>query len=197
MEMLRFGKVKSFVSGLLTKSVGVEIEADAGEPSAKDSELWAHAPLLYAPAAPSATDAVSDAEHCEALFYQLGDERVVIATKDRRWQISVGEGEVVLRAIGPGAPAYVHLKPDGSASIHATSINLGGTATHFVALSNLVLAELNKLWAAIETHTHPVAGATAGPTVAKATAAAAAGLWSGAVAVNSASSVAATKTKAE
>ncbi len=160
---IRFGKINSFDVKLLTKSVAVQVEADEGETNATDSELWGHAPLLYAPVKPSATDAVTGTEHCEAAFMQLGDERVVIATKDRRYQTEVAEGEVILRAMGPASPAYVHLKPDGTVIVKATSINLGGSAAQFVALANLVLARLNVIEAAHNTHVHAVSVPITGP----------------------------------
>jgi len=61
------------------------------------------------------------------------------------------------------------------------------------ALASLVLAELNKLWRALEAHTHPVSGAVATPATAIATPVAIAGLWDGAASgMNAAASVAST-----
>jgi hypothetical protein len=147
--ILRFAKVAASSTASGSGSTVVELDAGPDEASADDCELWSHAPLLYAPVAPGTADAVTDADHCESIFWDLGDERVVIATKDRRWQIEVAEGEVVLRAMGALAPAYVHLKPDGSATIKATSVNMGPTlaptqaflrGTAFVAAFNTWLA---------------------------------------------------------
>jgi hypothetical protein len=125
--ILRFAKVAASSTASGSGSAVLELDTGPDESSADDCELWGHAPLLYAPVAPDTVDAVTDADHCEAIFWDLGDERVVIATKDRRWQIEVAEGEVVLRAMGAVAPAYVHLKPDGTATIKATAVNMGPT----------------------------------------------------------------------
>ena len=130
--------VASRVAG--SKSVEVQIKATDDDAEDKWCELWAHAPLLYKPIAGA-----------EQLYVELGDERVVFATKDRRWQIATGDGEVVLRAVGADSPAYVKLKPDGSAEIHATNINLGGSATDDVALNTLVKNAVDE---AIASHTH-------------------------------------------
>lgn len=195
-ELFRFGDVKSSTTGPVTKAIRLEVEGIEGEASSKNNDLWGHAPLLYNPAGPS-IDVASGSEGCQAMFYQLGDRKAVFATRDLRWQIEVADGEVILRAMGAGSPAYVHLKPDGSAKIVATSINLGGAATQFVALANLVLTELNDIRTKYDTfltsykaHTH--AGVTAGAAV-TATALGAAALS----AMGAASAVAATKTKAE
>ena len=157
-ELFRFGNVKASKSATLTKVVGLTVEGIEGEASADDNDLWGHAPLLYKPADP-AVDVLSGGTQCQALFYQLGDRKAIFATRDLRWQIEVDDGEVVLRAMGAASPAYVHLKPDGSAKIVATTINLGGNATNFVALANLVNTQINKLWKALDTHIHPVSGA--------------------------------------
>lgn len=145
-EAFAFGKVLASAISATTKTVLVKVEGDEGDadsaPTADD--LWGHAPLLYRPVDPDSSG------HCEAVFYRLGDERVCIATKDRRWQIEVAEGEVIVRAMGSGSPAYVHLKPDGTARIKASAIKLGASAapassyvkgeTLNTALTNLVTA---------------------------------------------------------
>lgn len=118
-EVFGFGKILSAKSSTTTKTVGVKVEGDEGESSAEDEELWAHAPLLYKPVAPDSTG------HCEALFYRLGDEKVVIATKDRRFQIEVADGEVVVTAMGANSPAYIKLKPDGTAVIKSSAVRIG------------------------------------------------------------------------
>ena len=174
-DAIGFGRIKATESGLVNKTVGVQVEGDEGETGATDDELWAHAPLLYRPCDPDATG------HCEALFMRNGDERIVFATKDRRWQIEVAKGEVIVRAMGPGSPAYIHLKPNGDAIVKAGAINLGGSATEFVALANKVDALIDAFCDAV-----PVAndGGAALQTAVKS-------VWTPMV------SVAATKTKAE
>lgn len=136
-DVIGFAKIVRASLGA-SKSLYVQHEAHEGDASNSKDEAWGHAPLLYKPLASS-----------ESLFIQLGDERVSIATKERNWQIEVADGEVVLRALGASSPAYVHLKPDGSVDVHATSINLGGAAEQFVALANLVMSNLTALKSAI------------------------------------------------
>lgn len=154
-DLIGFAAVRASRVG---SSGSTEVQVDASEDDASDkwSELWAHTPLLYKPVAGT-----------EQLYVELGDERVVFATKDRRWQIETADGEVVLRAVGAGSPAYVKLKPDGTAELHATSINLGGEAEHFIALANLVNDRLSTLQAAFDAHTHLTAGtgSPVGPTL--------------------------------
>jgi hypothetical protein len=149
-----------------SKSTEVQLEASADDGARRWSELWGHAPLLYKPA--------SGAEH---LYVELGDERVVFATKDRRWQIETGDGEVVLRAMGASA-AYVRLTPDGTCTIEAKAMNLGGESGQLVALSPLVETAIST---AIAGHTHSIPGGASGN-----------GILAGSV-----SSTAAQKTKAE
>lgn len=180
--LFRFARIISSTQSE-AKTVGVKIELPDGQAGADDNEVWSGAPLLFRPAAPSIEG------KCEALCFDIGDRKVVIATKERRWQLSTADGEVIMRAMGPGAPAYVHLKPDGSAIINATSINLGGAALQFVALANLVLAELGDIRTKFDAHVHTTTATigTGGP---------------GAISVPTAlmgapGSVAATKTKAE
>lgn len=194
-EAFSFGKVLATAISDTTLSLLAQVEGDEGDAdnAPVDDDVWGDAPLLYRPVAPDATG------HCEALFYRLGDERVVIATKDRRWQISVEEGEVIVRSMGAGSPAYVHLKPDGSVIVSGATINLGGAATQYVALANLVASELGNVWKAIETHIHTSAapGSPTTPPTTIAAATVAAGWFALATAVTVPGSVAASKTKAE
>ena len=140
-DLISFAKLtKSRLGG--SKSTEVQLQASDDDGAEDAAEVWGDAALLSRPVAGA-----------EALFIELGDERVVFATKDRRWQIACEEGEVVLRAMGAGSPAYVHLKPDGSCIIKATSVNLGGGAEKFVALANLVEDAIKN---AITKHTHSV-----------------------------------------
>ncbi len=136
-EVIRFGTVKASTAGA-SKSIECEIEGAEGEASAPDNEMWGHAPLLYKPQVGA-----------ECAYFQLADEKCVFVTKDRRWQIDVANGEVVLRAMGVGSPAYLQLKPSGEARLFSSAIYLGGTASQFVALANLVITQLNTLKSAI------------------------------------------------
>jgi hypothetical protein len=148
-EVIRFGVVKATSAGA-SKSVECSIEGAEGEATAPDHEMWGHAPLLYKPQVGA-----------ECAYFQLGDEKCTFVTKDRRWQLDVADGEVVLRAMGAGSPAYLQLKPSGEARLFSSAIYLGGTATQFVALANLVTTNLNAikthldaLKAALDLHTH-------------------------------------------
>lgn len=175
-DALSFGTVADSSVGLLKNSLTAEVEADGAEDG--DHEVWGEAPLLWRPVDPDLEG------ECEVMFARMGDEKIVFATKDRRWQISVEKGEVILRAMGNAAPAYLHLKPDGSAILRATTINLGADATDFVALSTLVSAQLASIATALTTHVH--AGVTPGG-----------GSSLGAASVYTPGSVAATKTRAK
>lgn len=151
-DLVGFAKVIAARIGP-SKSTSVQIMAHDDDAGADACELWAHAPLLYRPLAGS-----------EAFYVELGDERVVLATKERRYQIDVADGEVVVRAIGADSPAYVRLRPDGSCDVNASAINLGGAATDFVANATKVNAALTKLQTTFDTHIHASSGAGA-PTV--------------------------------
>lgn len=138
-DLIGFAAVRASRLGA-SKSTEVQAEVSEDDASDKWSELWGHAPLLYQPVAGA-----------EQLYVELGDERVVFATKDRRWQIETADGEVVLRAMGASAAAFIKLKPDGTAEVHATSINLGGGASQSVSLDELVRTAIET---AIQGHTH-------------------------------------------
>lgn len=132
------GFAKTITANLgASRSVALNIVAHDDDPGSEAAELWSHAPLLYRPRTGT-----------EALYIELGDERVVIATKDRAHQVEVADGEVVLRAMG-NAAAFVKLKPDGTAEVHAAAIKLGAAAEHGVALANLVIDQLSALKSAI------------------------------------------------
>jgi hypothetical protein len=135
-DAIGFARIVSASLGA-SYSLYLQHEAHADDASDVKDEAWGHAPLLYRPLATT-----------ESMFIQLGDERVSIATKERCWQIDVADGEVVLRGLGANA-AYVRLYPDGRAEVNATSVNLGGGATQFVALANLVSGNLTELKDAI------------------------------------------------
>jgi hypothetical protein len=71
-------------------------EIDDAFEESTDAELWGLAPVLYRPA-----DATNDGAP-EVIFVRRGDERVVVATKDRRWQdeVELAPGEVCIRWCG-------------------------------------------------------------------------------------------------
>jgi phage gp45-like len=144
-EILRFGKISSSsLDG--NQSVQCAVEGDEDEHSTDDNEVWGDAALLCKPT-----------NGTECIYLQLGDEKVVLATKNRAFQISVSDGEVIVRALGAANAANVKLKKDGTAEINCTivkvnattEVNLGGTATQFAAMANLVTTQLNTLKTAI------------------------------------------------
>lgn len=98
----------------------------------------------------------------DRMFVDLAGERVVIGQRETRWQIAIESGETVLRALGPGKPAYIKLRPDGSVLIEGTRIVLGAdSATTRPALAELVATAVN---AAIVGHTHASFSAPGAPT---------------------------------
>jgi len=142
-----------------------------------DAELWGDAPMLYRPADPT------NAGSCEGMFVRRGDTRDVIATKDRRWQVSLEKGEVYLRWMGDLTDAVntrpiVHLKNDGTVLVSgvkivldASDVRLGGdTASAYVALANLVKDRLDTIQSLFNAHTHTggtISGNTGAPQVAQ------------------------------
>jgi len=93
------------------KSVLLRLEGVAGvglpTEDVDDCETWGEAAVLARPADPT-TDG-----KMEVLMLRGGDELIAIASKDRRWQISLEKGEVRIRAFGASA-GYVHLTPSGA-----------------------------------------------------------------------------------
>lgn len=140
-------------------------------------DVFGEAGLLWRPADPTAGGA------CEALFVRSGDTRDVIATKDRRWQVSLEKGEVMLRWMGDltdtvSTRPVVYLKNDGSVRVEgmkvvidASDVRLGGdAASAYVALANLVKDRLDTIQSLFNAHTHTggtISGNTGAPQVAQ------------------------------
>jgi hypothetical protein len=146
-----------------------------------DCEHWGNAALLHHPVAGA-----------ETLCLDLEDEMVVIATRDRRWQIETSPGETVVRAVGASSPAHIKLKPDGTVEIHGTRVDLGAAAlsdAQRVAIGALVDARLTKLQAAFDAHVHASVTSLGTPTPPTAV--------PGVIPVGPLASVAATKTRAQ
>jgi hypothetical protein len=138
-----------FGFGKITKSTSsgdYDCDGEIGEATTPGCERWGDAAVLSRPPAGA-----------EQAYIQLGDERIVFATRDRRYTITVAEGEVVVRAMGAGSPAYVRLKPNGDASIIGANIHLGAeSVSTFVALASYVDARLSTIQSTFDTHTHAV-----------------------------------------
>lgn len=127
----------------VTATLKGDVDADADEAEQQSGcELWGSGALLERPAAATAEGGP------EVIAIRRGDELVGIATRDRRWQVTLEAGEVVVRAYGSGA-AVLRLKPNGDAVL-GDQVYLGGpTASDFVALASLVNAKFDKLYDAI------------------------------------------------
>jgi hypothetical protein len=139
-DVIGFAKVVRASVGK-SGSVELSIEAHADDASKDSCEWWGHPAISCQPAAGS-----------ESLFVDLGSERIVIGVKERRWQVSVEAGECIVRALGPSPAAYLKLKPDGTAELHATRIDLGGEAlTTFMARADRVDAEIKRIWTLLTT----------------------------------------------
>jgi hypothetical protein len=122
-------------------STELKVQASADDPAKDTSEWWGHPAIACKPPAGG-----------EALYVDLNGERLVFGVKERRWQVSVADGECIVRALGAGTPAYIKLKPDGTCEIHATTIKLGGdTATAAVPLNTLLQTNLAAIAAAFNT----------------------------------------------
>lgn len=154
--LLNFGRVNATAVLDRAKSVVATLvgsEDPEGDEELEGCELWGHAPLGYRPKGPTA------AGECEALFFRYGDDRVVIATKDRRYQVQLAEGEVTLSALAQDGAAHarIRLKPDGQVIVDGTRIEACGASD--LALANAVMNHLTKISADLTT---VFAAATAG-----------------------------------
>lgn len=166
--LLGFGLVSASAVLSTAKSVVLTVVGDEdpdGDEELDECEIFGHAPLMYRP-----SDS-SSAGQMEVMFLRDGDERVVISTKDRRWQIEPAKGEVILSALGKDgtAQARISLKADGSiaitsdtvtvtsdtATIVADTIKLGSSgATKHVAFREDLEAALSTVRSIFNTHTH-------------------------------------------
>jgi len=112
------------------------------------AEAWGEAALLFRPAAADATGAT------EVIVWRHGDERIVIATKDRRWQVELNEGDVCLRAFGENKPR-LFLRADGTAVLEADEIKLGAEgATNSIALGDAIKTHFDNLKSTFDAHIH-------------------------------------------
>lgn len=120
-----------------------EDDDDSGE-EMPGAEVYGEAALLHRPADPDASGAP------EVIVWRHGDERIVIATKDRRWQVELEKGDVCLRAFGNGAPR-LFLRADGTAVLEANEVYLAnGAATDKVALATPVNSRNDDVAAALD-----------------------------------------------
>ncbi len=128
------------------------LEGDGSYEEVDDAEDWGSWALLTRPAAPDSDGA------CEFMILRRGDELIGIASKDRRWQITLEEGEAVLRA-GSSSGAIIHVKPDGT-------IKLGTGATEGIGLGDAIAAHFDAIKTVFDNHIHlTTATEGSGPTV--------------------------------
>lgn len=119
--LIDFGIVRASRLSERMKNVLVTVtgaETNEGFEQADDQPFYGNAAVLVRPAAPT------DAGHVEVVYARVGDEMVVLAHRDVRWQVDLEEGEVVLRNMSDTA-ARIWLKADGSVIVEAQSIKLG------------------------------------------------------------------------
>ncbi len=98
-----------------------------------DCEVWGEPALLWRPAAPDA------AGSCEVAVVRRGDTLEVIGGRERRWQVTLEEGDVVLRAFGPTA-AKIRLKPNGNIELGIDGVQ------QFIALGQTLQTFVNVFW---------------------------------------------------
>lgn len=125
----------------------------------QDAEVWGEANLLFRPLDPT------DEGSCEAIFVRRGDTRELIGFRDRRWQVTLEQGEVVLRNIVADANkrASITLNKDGEAVIDAVKVYVGtSSATEKIALGTAIKNFLNDLKSWLDGHVH---GATTTATI--------------------------------
>lgn len=136
-DVVGFAKV---VEARLGESKSVELRISVHEGDGADDwcEWWGSPTVAFFPEAGA-----------EAMFVDLGGERVVIAVKSRQYQVDLESGECIVRASGPATPAYVKLKPDGTAELHVTAFDVGTSPVSYVPLDTLVQAQFAALKAAI------------------------------------------------
>ena len=117
-----FGKASNSSSGA-NDSVELEVEVDVDEDGEtegfENAEVWDSPAVRWRPSDPDASG------HCEVLVMRAGDEIIITAGKDRRWQGSLAKGEVVVRGLASGS-SLIRFKADGT-------IQLGDGATKEVA----------------------------------------------------------------
>ena len=103
-------------SSLVLDIILAEDDDDEGE-TQTEAEVYGEAALLFRPADPDADGAP------EAVVMRHGDERIVIATKDRRWQVELEKGDVCVRAMGENAPR-LFLRADGTVTLEGATVNV-------------------------------------------------------------------------
>jgi len=142
--LIAFGRVVASKQGPRSRAVLLTIlgdrDASSREERHTDRAAWGLSPILYRPAAPQGTQGE------EVIFLRRGDDAIVLASRDLRWQVELSEGEAVIRGLGPNA-ARIRCKADGSILIE------GGQTSAAIPLSrdDFVQTELAKIAATLAT----------------------------------------------
>lgn len=140
----------SVLSGAFSLALDLILAEDDDETgeTMPEAEVYGEAALLFRPADPDADGAP------ETIVWRHGDERVVIATKDRRWQVELKKGDVCLRALGKNKPR-LFLYADGTAVLEADEIKLGNDgATQAIGLGTAIKGHFDALKATFDAHIH-------------------------------------------
>jgi hypothetical protein len=122
-------------------SVRADLEID-GTNDPDGQEVWAQACLQFRPPADT-----------EAIVWRRGDEAIVMATKNRTYEIGLSDGEVVLTAMVTN-PVSVKLTAAG-----AVEVGKGGTLTKVTTLTEVKTA-IDAIQVVLDAHVH--SGVTTG-----------------------------------
>jgi phage gp45-like len=121
LQGLEFGHVLKSIKKTLLSVAGV-LGVGSDEPEKFESEDWSHFGFRSRPHPKDSSGS------CEVIFSR--DQYVTICTKDRRYKISLADGEVALFTGKDGKVKCRHvLKPDGSVVIQAKNFGVMLTET--------------------------------------------------------------------
>lgn len=128
-------------------------EADDGDDVAEelDAESWGEANVLSRPLDPN-----GDGE-CEVLFVRNGDKLEIVGFRDRRYQVTLEKGEVLVRNLHADASkrAFIKLTKDGECFIDAVKVYVGTAgATEKIALGTALKNFLTDLKTWMDSHIH-------------------------------------------
>lgn len=128
----------------------IEGEADEVE-ELGDCDSWGDPNILSRPLDPNDDGAL------EALFIRRGDTRELIGFRDRRYQVSLEQGEIIVRNLHADANkrAFIKLTKDGEVFIDAVKVYVGtSSATEKIALGTALKNFLTDLKTWMDAHTH-------------------------------------------
>lgn len=151
---LEFGRITASsiasAASSLVATVRVDEDSDTVAEEMPNQEVWGEAALLWQPADPDSSGGP------EAIVWRRGDELVIVASKDRRWQVSLQKGEVCIRALGASPAAKILLKPNGDIELDGEKVLVGGTAaTQFLAFGDAIQTHFGDIKTWLDAHVHP------------------------------------------